>query len=165
MSASATQPLTRAALVEAPDDLDELIEFFHARRWSDGLPIVPPTRERVLRNAYDWEAELLELRVDDQVPLTLKRGSRELTVTVRIADLPEVSAQKVSVLKEIELISLTPAIRSERGIRRTAGAVVATISARVADELGRRAGIAIGVLGVAACSVLLYSGGRVAVVV
>ncbi|MEQ1776231.1 MAG: UGSC family (seleno)protein, partial [Burkholderiales bacterium] len=41
--------LTRAALVEAPDDLDELIEFFHARRWSDGLPIVPPTRERVER--------------------------------------------------------------------------------------------------------------------
>ena len=98
------------------------------------------SRERVLRNAYDWEAELLELRVDDQVPLTLKRGSRELTVTVRIADLPEVSAQKVSVLKEIELISLTPAIRSERGIRRTAGAVVATISARVADELGIQTG-------------------------
>ncbi len=42
-------PLTRAELVEAPDDLDELFEFFHARRWSDGLPIVPPTRERVER--------------------------------------------------------------------------------------------------------------------
>jgi len=44
-----TTPLTQAALIEAPDDLDELIEFFHARRWSDGLPIVPPTRERVER--------------------------------------------------------------------------------------------------------------------
>ena len=42
-------PLSRAELVEAPDDLDELIEFFHARRWSDGLPVVPPTRERVER--------------------------------------------------------------------------------------------------------------------
>jgi hypothetical protein len=42
-------PLNRATLVEAPDDLDDLIEFFHARRWSDGLPIVPPTRERVAR--------------------------------------------------------------------------------------------------------------------
>ena len=50
------------------------------------------------------------------------------------------SAQKVSVLKEIELISLTPAIRSERGLRRTVGAVVATISARVADELGIQTG-------------------------
>jgi hypothetical protein len=42
-------PLMRAELVEAPDDLDELIEFFHARHWSDGLPVVPPTRERVAR--------------------------------------------------------------------------------------------------------------------
>ena len=49
MNASATVSLSRAALVEVPDDLDELIEFFHARRWSDGLPIVPPTRERVGR--------------------------------------------------------------------------------------------------------------------
>lgn len=42
-------PLSHAMLVEAPDDLDELIEFFHLRRWSDGLPVVPPTRERVER--------------------------------------------------------------------------------------------------------------------
>jgi len=49
MSAVPATPLTRAMLVEAPDDLDELIEFFHARRWSDGLPVVPPTRERVER--------------------------------------------------------------------------------------------------------------------
>ena len=42
-------PLNAASLVEAPEDLDELIEFFHLRRWSDGLPIVPPTRERVQR--------------------------------------------------------------------------------------------------------------------
>ena len=49
MSTAPSGPLTRALLVEAPDDLDELIEFFHARRWSDGLPVVPPTRERVER--------------------------------------------------------------------------------------------------------------------
>ena len=49
MSAVPSGSLTRALLVEAPDDFDELIEFFHARRWSDGLPVVPPTRERVER--------------------------------------------------------------------------------------------------------------------
>jgi hypothetical protein len=36
-------------LFEAPDDLDEINRMFHERRWSDGLPIVPPTRERVER--------------------------------------------------------------------------------------------------------------------
>ena len=49
MSAAFGPALSRAELVEAPDDLDELIEFFHLRRWSDGLPVVPPTRERVER--------------------------------------------------------------------------------------------------------------------
>ena len=29
-------------------DLDELNETFHAKGWSDGLPIVPPTKDRVL---------------------------------------------------------------------------------------------------------------------
>ncbi len=39
----------RAARVEAPEDLEELNRFFVERRWSDGLPAVPPTPERVAR--------------------------------------------------------------------------------------------------------------------
>ena len=38
-----------AALIEAPADLDELNQLFIERRWTDGLPIVPPTVERVKR--------------------------------------------------------------------------------------------------------------------
>lgn len=37
----------RARLVEMPDDLDAINRLFHERRWGDGLPIVPPTEERV----------------------------------------------------------------------------------------------------------------------
>ncbi len=37
----------RARLVEAPDDLDAINRLFLERRWGDGLPIVPPTKERV----------------------------------------------------------------------------------------------------------------------
>jgi len=50
----------RAATFEAPDDLDAINRLYRERRWSDGLPIVPPTRERVermlmgtKRNRYD----------------------------------------------------------------------------------------------------------------
>ena len=39
--------IERAQLIEAPDDFDELNRLFEERRWGDGLPIVPPTRERV----------------------------------------------------------------------------------------------------------------------
>ena len=39
----------RAVLFEAPDDLDAINRLYRERRWSDGLPIVPPTAERVER--------------------------------------------------------------------------------------------------------------------
>ena len=39
----------RATLVELPGDLDEFNRFAHERRWGDGLPVVPPTQERVER--------------------------------------------------------------------------------------------------------------------
>jgi hypothetical protein len=38
-----------AETVEVPDDLDEFNEFAVEHRWSDGLPLVPATRERVER--------------------------------------------------------------------------------------------------------------------
>jgi hypothetical protein len=37
----------RAVLFEAPDDIDAINQLYRARRWSDGLPVVPPTVERV----------------------------------------------------------------------------------------------------------------------
>jgi hypothetical protein len=39
----------RAANFEALDDLDAINRLYRERRWSDGLPIVPPTAERVER--------------------------------------------------------------------------------------------------------------------
>src|SRR4029078_334234 len=30
-----------------PDDLDEFNRFCEERRWGDGLPLIPPTQERV----------------------------------------------------------------------------------------------------------------------
>jgi serine protease Do len=98
------------------------------------------SRDRAIRNAYDWEAELLELRVGDDVPLVVRRSGREFQANVKIADLPEMNAPRVAVLKEIELVTLTPAIRAERNIVRTQGALVLSVSARVSEDLGIQAG-------------------------
>lgn len=40
-----------AATFEAPDDFEAINRLYRERRWSDGLPIVPPTTERVERMA------------------------------------------------------------------------------------------------------------------
>jgi serine protease Do len=61
-------------------------------------------------------------------------------VSVRVRDLPEVGAERVAVLRELELISLTPAIRAERGLRAERGAVVASVTDRVSQDLGIRGG-------------------------
>ena len=39
----------RAALFEAPDDVEAINRLYCERKWSDGLPIIPPTVERVER--------------------------------------------------------------------------------------------------------------------
>jgi serine protease Do len=98
------------------------------------------SRDRQIHSVYDWEAERLELRVGEDVPLVFRRGSREMNVNVRVADLPEVNAPKVTVLREIQLVTLTPAIRAERNIRRANGALVQSVSQRVADQLGIQSG-------------------------
>lgn len=97
--------------------------------------VITRAADRPIRNAYDWQAELLELRVGETVPITLKRDGSDATVNVRVADLPEVNAPRVTVLHEIELTTLTPAIRSERNIRSASGAYVQNVSQRVAAQL------------------------------
>ncbi len=98
------------------------------------------SRNRVLHNSFDWDAELLDLRVGDHVPLVIRRNAKELPITVTIADLPEVSAPKVAVLRELELVTLTPAIRADRAIRSPRGALIYNVSDRVSNELALEKG-------------------------
>jgi hypothetical protein len=49
MSVPAIAASQAAATFEMPDDLDAINRLYRERRWSDGLPIVPPTLERVER--------------------------------------------------------------------------------------------------------------------
>ncbi len=102
--------------------------------------VLAQSRSRAIHNAYDWEAERLELRVGETVPLLFRRGQRDMRVNVQVADLPEVNAPRVTVLREIELLTLTPAIRVERGIRSARGALVSRVSQRVIDQLGLQEG-------------------------
>jgi serine protease Do len=102
--------------------------------------VIVRSRDRQIRNPYDWEAELLELRVGESAELTVRRGDRDQRITVRVRDLPEVAAEKVAVLRELELVSLSPAIRAERRLRSPQGAVVYRVTDRVSQDLGIRAG-------------------------
>ena len=95
---------------------------------------------REMRSPYDWQAVLLDLRVGEELSLRLRRGSREFDARMRVADLPEVNAPRVAVLRELELVTLTPAIRAERGVAAQQGALVFRASERITNEIGLRAG-------------------------
>jgi serine protease Do len=103
--------------------------------------VIVRSRERTIRNAFDWEAEQLELRVGNTAPLTIRRGGRDIDVRVTVADRPEVTAERVGVLRDLELVDVTPAIRVERGIRNAnGGALIVSVASRVAEDLGIQKG-------------------------
>ncbi|HKS05234.1 MAG TPA: trypsin-like peptidase domain-containing protein [Gemmatimonadaceae bacterium] len=93
--------------------------------------------DQTIRNRFAWESALLDLRVGERVPVQVKRRNRAIDVTLSVADRPEVTAPRVQVLRDIQLATLTPAIRAERSIRSERGAYVADIS----DDLAQRTGI------------------------
>lgn len=96
--------------------------------------------ERPVRNPFDWEARLLDLRVGEQLTVTVRRGGTPLRVVLQVADAPEVSAPKVTVLRELQLVSLTDVIRQERGVASNTGALVYRVSDRIRDEIGLQEG-------------------------
>jgi serine protease Do len=97
-------------------------------------------RGRTLRNAFDWEARLLDLRVGEVLPLRIRRGVRELELRLTVADLPEATAPRIQVLRDLQLVTLTAAIRAERGIWAQAGAVVYNITPEMSEVLGLQPG-------------------------
>jgi len=95
---------------------------------------------RSVRNPFDWNAALLDLRVGSPAHLHIKRGSREFDVDVKVSDRPEVTAAKVQVLRELELVTVTPAIAADRRLRRQFGALIYNVSQFVSDQTGLQKG-------------------------
>ena len=54
-------PAAGASVVDAPDDLDAFQEWAMTRRWSDGLPVLPPTAARVERLLGAWQSRRHEV--------------------------------------------------------------------------------------------------------
>ena len=102
--------------------------------------VILRSQNRALHNPYDWYAELLELRVGENDSIVVKRGSREIPISVAVADLPDVNAPRVTVLREIELITLTPAIRAQYQVQSRQGALVNRVSDRVQQQIGLQSG-------------------------
>jgi serine protease Do len=76
----------------------------------------------------DWEARLLDARVGEPLTLAVRRTGSARTIQVTPADLPSLGAERVHALANLELVTLTPAIRSERRLVSDRGALIVSLS-------------------------------------
>ncbi len=98
--------------------------------------VLTRANDRALRNYLDWEAVKLDLKVGDPIRLVVRRESRERSVTVKSGDLPTTAAMKVTVLKDLELVTLTAQVRAERNVQSDQGALIFSISRTLSQATG-----------------------------
>jgi serine protease Do len=102
--------------------------------------VLTRANERTLRNYLDWEAVKLDLRVGDPVRLTMRRDGRDKQVTLTTGDLPTTAAMKVTVLKDLELVTLTAQVRAEKSVQSEQGALIFAISRQLSQSTGLQSG-------------------------
>jgi serine protease Do len=92
--------------------------------------IVVEVNARPVRTTWDWEARLLDTRVGETLDVTIAQGGGGQRRTVRVGtqDLPSITAERVRALRDFEFVTLTPAIRAERGLQSEAGALIVELS-------------------------------------
>ncbi len=95
---------------------------------------------RSIRTFLDWEAVKLDVSPGDTLDLQVQRGDRQRRVLAIVNALPTTLAERISVLGDMELITVSPAIRQERGIQSEAGALIFDIGGSTQRSTGLREG-------------------------
>jgi serine protease Do len=95
---------------------------------------------RTLRTFLDWEAVKLDLKVGDAIDVTVRSGATTSEHRIVTGDLPTVAASKVRVLRGLDLVTVTPAIRAERHITIESGALVVSIEPEISNQTGIKSG-------------------------
>ncbi len=95
---------------------------------------------RRLRNFLDWEAVKLDLQVGDTVAIDVRQRGRTTPRLLVTGDLPTVTADKLTALRDLQLVTVTPGVRAERGLRSEAGALIFRITPAASRSSGLREG-------------------------
>jgi serine protease Do len=89
-----------------------------------------------MRTFLDWEAAKLEVSPGEALDVVITRGGRQRQLRVVVGDLPTASAERVSVLGDLDLITVTPAVRQERRLQSEQGALIYNIGDRTRNVTG-----------------------------
>jgi serine protease Do len=86
----------------------------------------------------DFESLMLDLEEGEAIALGI--DGRQGSVTLVSEALPSVSADRVTALEQMELITVTPGIRAERTLNYETGALIVNIERDLESRIGLRAG-------------------------
>lgn len=93
-----------------------------------------------LRTFLDWEAVKLDIAPGDSLRVRVRSGGRERVVSLPVEELPTSRAEKVAVLGDMELVTVTAAVQQERGLKSARGALIYRIGDDTQDATGLRQG-------------------------
>jgi serine protease Do len=102
--------------------------------------VLVASRAHVLHTFLDWEAVKLELSPGDTVSVVVARDGTRRTVGLKVQDLPTAQAAKLDVLGGMRLVTVTPAVRAERGIQSQRGALIYDLPDETQRQTGLRPG-------------------------
>ena len=93
---------------------------------------------RALRTLLDFESFMLDLQEGESIALGIE--GRPGSVTLVSEALPSISADPVTALEQMELITVTPGIRAERNLGHETGALIVDIGRDLEGRIGLRVG-------------------------
>ena len=88
--------------------------------------VVSEVEDRSIRTPLDWQSAILQGQVGEPLEVVVSEPSAA-TFQVVPSDLPSVGAERIQALNGFQLITVTPAIQAERGVRSPQGALVVSL--------------------------------------
>ncbi len=111
----------------------------HAAGLRPGDVVVSAGGEAV-RSPLDWEIRLLESGVGSTLPIRYRRDGEVRSATLPIRELPSERAERIEVLRGLEMVTVTPSIAQERDLPFREGALIVEVSDRVRSATDLRRG-------------------------
>jgi serine protease Do len=90
--------------------------------------IIESVNGRPVSNQLDWEARLLDARVNENLTIVARRGDARRTFQMTPTNLPSLAAERTSAVAGLQLVTLTPGIRVERSLTSEQGALIVGLS-------------------------------------
>jgi serine protease Do len=90
--------------------------------------VIRSANGRRVVSPLDWEARILDTAVGSPVRVAIESNGSQRTLIIATQDVPSLTAERVRALSDLELVTITPAIRAERTLASERGALIVGLS-------------------------------------